>query len=431
MSARPLVAAAAAAWVVLAGGALSAQETVELTLAQAEELAVKNNPRLQAATLDATATSEVQAEYRAAYFPTFAATAAGVEAEDGSRLAAVGLTNPAVYDHVGAGVTVSQLVTDFGRTGDLVDAAKLRSDAATQAAAGTRADVLLATGQAYFTVLRAQAVLQVARQTVEERQLVADQVAALAASSLKSALDVSVANVNLADAKLLLVQSENALSGAQTRLAAELGLPGAPRFELADEPLPAPLPDDPDALVRRALGSQPALKGLELDEGAAAKVADAERGLAYPTVGILGTAGVVPSGQPQVPEHFGAIGVNVTLPIFNGGLFRARRREAELRSRAAGKRVDDARLELGRDVRVAFLEEKTARDRMALTEQMLKQAQSSLELAQSRYTLGLSSIVELSQAQLSVTAARIAAADARYDVQSSRLDVDYRTGALK
>ena len=420
-----------AAFLVLASAPLHAQEILHLKLAEAEELAVKDNPQLAAATLEATASSQVPAEYRSAYFPTLFASAAGVDAEDGTRLAAWGLTNPVVYDHVAAGVTVNQMVTDFGRTGDLLDMARLRADAQNQATERTRAEVLLATGQAYFGLLRAQAVLQVARQTVEERQLVADQITALARSNLRSALDVSFANVNLADAKLLLLQSESTFDAVQDQLATVLGLPGGTRFDLAEEPMPTPLPDEPDDLVQQALQNRPELKGLHLEQRAAEKFASAERALNYPYVGIIGTAGVVPSGAVQVPEHYGAIGVGVNIPIFNGGLFKARETEAGFRSQAAKQRVNDLEFQVVRDVRVAYLNEKTARDRVALSEQMFNQAQSSLDLAQSRYALGLSSIVELSQAQLNLTTARIAAASTKYDWQAYRLNVDFQIGTLK
>ena len=420
-----------AAFLVLASTPLHAQETLSLTLAQAEDLAMKNNPQLAAATLVATASSQVPTEYRSAYFPTLFASAAGVDAENGTRLAGWGLTNPVVYDHVAAGITLNQMVTDFGRTGDLVAMARLRAGAQSEAAKQTRADILLATGQAYFGVLRAQAVLQVARQTVEERQLVADQVSALAKSNLKSTLDVTFANVNLADAKLLLLQSESTFEEGQTQLATVLGLPGGTRFDLAEEPIPEALPDEPDGLVQQALQNRPEIKGLHLEQSAAEKLASAERGLNYPYVGITGTAGVVPSGAVQVPEHYGAIGVSINVPIFNGGLFKARETEAGFQSQAVKQRVSDLELQIGRDVRLAYLNERTARSRVALSKQMLDQAQFSLDLAQSRYTLGLSSIVELSQAQLNLTTARITAASAKYDWQAFRLNVDFQIGMLK
>ena len=73
----------------------------------------------------------------------------------------------------------------------------------------------------------------------------------------------------------------------------------------------------------------------------------------------------------------------------------------------------------------------TAFERLGLTAQLLKQAQRALDLAQGRYDLGLSSIVELSQAQLNLTSAQIASASARYDYQAQRVVVDYQVGALR
>jgi outer membrane protein len=260
---------------------------------------------------------------------------------------------------------------------------------------------------------------------------VADQVTALAKSNLRSMLDVGFANVNLADAKLLLLQSENAMKAVQAQLAAVLGLPGGTSFDLAEEPVPAPLPDQPDDLVQQALRNRPELKGLDLELSAAEKFTKAEHALNYPNIGIMGTAGFVPAGEPEVGNHYGAIGVNINIPIFNGGLFKARETEASFRSEAARQRFNDQELQVIRDVRVAYLNGKTAFDRVSLTEQMLTQAQSSLDLAQSRYELGLSSIVELSQAQLNLTSAQIASASAKYEWQAYNLNVDFQIGILK
>jgi outer membrane protein len=68
---------------------------------------------------------------------------------------------------------------------------------------------------------------------------------------------------------------------------------------------------------------------------------------------------------------------------------------------------------------------------MALTQQLQDQARLAMDLAQSRYDLGLSNIVELSQAQLNLTSAQIANTSAKYDYQAQRVLVDYQTGALR
>ena len=84
-----------------------------------------------------------------------------------------------------------------------------------------------------------------------------------------------------------------------------------------------------------------------------------------------------------------------------------------------------------RDVRVAYLNAQTAFERVGLTTQLLDKAKLALDLAQSRFDLGLSSFIELSQAQLNLTSAQIANAGAKYDYQTQRALLDYQVGVLR
>ena len=408
-----------------------AQAPLRLTLADAQRLAVQNNPQYSAAGLTAAAAHQVPAQYHSTFEPNLAGSFTSVGADNGSRLAAGGLNNPVVYDRIGSGLSIGQLITDFGRTRNLVGMAQLQAEAQDQATETARAAVVLDASRAYFALLRAQAVSKVADQTVAARQVVVDQVTALAESKLKSTLDVSFANVNLADAKLLQIQAQNDVKSAEANLATAIGLPGATGFLVSEEQMPGPLPDQITPLVQQALQDRPELKDLRLQQSADLRFAKAEHDLYYPSVGVVGTAGFVPAGYAAIPGRYGAVGLNVNIPVFNGGLFKARQAEAELKAQAASRNVNDLENRITRDVRVAYLNATTAYDRLAVTQQLLQQAQQALDLAQSRYDLGLGSIVELSQAQLNVTSAQIADATAHYDYQSQRVIVDYQIGALR
>jgi outer membrane protein len=411
--------------------ALPLQAQPPLTLTEARRQALQNHPALSAARYSAAAAHQSAPQYKAAYAPTFTGSFTGVGADNGSRLAAGGLNNPVVYNRVGSGLSVGQMITDFGRTGNLVAMAKLQASAQDEATESTRSQILLNVSRAYFTVLRAHAVLEVANQTVAARQLVVDQVSALAESKLKSSLDVSFANVNLADAKLLLAQATNEHQAAQADLAAALGLPNEPGFTLADEPLPAPIPDRVADLIADALRNRPELKSLRLQQNAAERFTKAEHALFFPSIGVVGSAGFAPFANEAVASRYGAVGLNVSIPIFNGGLVRARQTQAEFKAKAASDNVSELQNRVARDVRVAWLNANTAYDRMALTRQLLEQARMALDLAQTRYELGLGGMVELSTAQLNVTSASIAGANARYDYQTQRVLLDYQTGALR
>ena len=118
---------------------------------------------------------------------------------------------------------------------------------------------------AYFDVLRAQAVLKVAKQTVAARQLVSDQIYRPGAEPVADPqLDVTFANVNLSDAKLLQLQAENGINSAEAELATALGLPNQTTFDVADEPMPAALPAQADPLIAQAMQNRPDLKNLQL-----------------------------------------------------------------------------------------------------------------------------------------------------------------------
>jgi outer membrane protein len=214
-------------------------------------------------------------------------------------------------------------------------------------------------------------------------------------------------------------------------LAAALGQGDAPAYVLSEEPLPPPPPIDEAALVAQALRDRPDVLAERFASQSSAKFAQAERALWFPTVSALGAAGVTPIRQDTLADHYSAIGINVAVPLTNGNLFGARRAEATLRSQAESERLRDLENRVSRDVRVALLDAQTGFQRLDLTNQLLDHASQAQELAESRYNLGLSSIVELTQAQLNKTRAEIEQASARYDYQARMSALRYQTGDLK
>ncbi len=130
-------------------------------------------------------------------------------------------------------------------------------------------------------------------------------------------------------------------------------------------------------------------------------------------------------------ETYGAAGVNINIPVLNGGLFRARYEEALQHATAATKDVDALSVQIARDVRIAWLAANDAFQRIGVTARLVAEAAESLRLAQARYDNALGSIVELNQAQLNQTTAQITAASAKYEYLSRRAELDYEIGALR
>lgn len=409
-----------------------------LTLKDAEALALKNNPQMSVARLIALASQQVTREVRSNLWPTATGNLTGVDAQSGSRITAGALNNPIIYERLAAGLMVTQLITDFGRTTNLVSSANFAAKAENENAEATKEQILLAVHKAFFNALQAQAVLTVAQETVKQRQTVADQVGALYKSKLKSELDFSFANVNLAQAQLLLLDAQNNQDATQATLSMVLGFPTLQKFQLVEETGPlTPPPGNVDDLISQAFSLRPEIRSLQFQYQAAWKFRTAERDLLFPSIRAIGAVGVTPIGNPAVAPSasafnntYGAVGGNVEIPLFNGFQYLARGREATLRAQATDERLRDMRNLISRDVRTSWLNANTAYQRLAVTEQLLEQAKLALELAQSRYKLGLGSIVELSQAQLQETQAAISYTQAGYDYRLNLAILTYETTGI-
>ena len=402
-----------------------------VTLSQAKAYALRNNPQNRSADSTSQATESVAKQVRAARFPTVSGVATGVEAQHSTILAAGALQTSSLYSRFAPGIAVSQLVTDFGRTSSLTQSADLRRKAQGSNGQAVREQILLQVEQAYFQALGGEAALRAARAAVNNRETTLRQVRALAQSSMRSTLDVRFAEVALSQAQLELYQAENLASEAQANLSAALGLDHAENFALSDEPLPTALEGDPDARIEEALRRRPELSALILTRDAAQRYARAESRLKLPSVSLLAAAGAIPAGDPRLPDNYSAAGVNITIPLLNGGLFSARRAEAEQRAAAADNDVKALSVQVVREVRVAWLKANTAARRLDVTARLVVEANEALRLAQTRYDAGLGSIVELSQAQLNQASAEIQNATARYDYLSRRAALDYSTGDLQ
>jgi len=402
-----------------------------LTLAEAEGIAIQNHPRIQAATQLASAAAAQVREVQSIYYPQASGAATGAYAQTNSRIAAGFLNSPSIFDKFADGVSVSQLVTDFGRTHELSKSSHYHAQAEQENVVSTRADVLLRVNLTYYNVMKAQSVLHVAEETVKARQLVSDQITQLEKSSLRSGLDVSFANVDLARSQLLLVQAQNDLQSSFAQLSDALGYSDQRQFQLVDEPLPGAPPPDVAPLIVEALQNRPEIISQGFDVRSAQSYATAERDLWFPTISAAAVTGIVPFRQDILPEHYAAAGFNVNVPIFNGRLFNAERSEATARSHVQEQFLRDLQNRIAQDVRMSWLNVTSAYQRLSLTQQLLDQTTQAYDLAKGRYQLGLSSIIELSQAQLNLTEAQVEQVSAQYDYESQTANLNYQLGRVK
>jgi outer membrane protein len=412
-----------------------AQTLPQLTLKQAEELALQNHPRIQAAQNEVNYANQQIVESRSVYYPNVAGELTGSQGNALARIGAGDLSASRLFNRFGQGVVVRQLITDSGRTPNLVASARLEAQASAQTSQATRYDVLLQVNRVYFDVLRTQATVKVAEQTLSARQLLDDQVTELGRNNLRSQLDVSFADVNVSEAKLLLLRAQNSVQAVFAELGRAMGSDQPANYSLVDEPLPPGPPTPAADLVAQALMNRPELAGLRLSRDAAYRIAEAEKDLSRPTVSAVAVGGFVPfintPPTAPIPAEYEGLAANVSIPVFNGHLFSARREAARQRALESDQRLRDEQQRISRDVRVAWASANDAFQRIDVTAQFLRQAALALDLAQGRYNLGLSSIVELTQAQLNLTQAEIENLNSKYDYQTQYSALQYTIGLLR
>jgi outer membrane protein len=424
------------AGVVLSGLVIfpcTAGQPTQLTLQQAHETALREHPLIHVGDLKTLIAGQNFREVRSGFFPNVSANVVAVgTAGNNTRLAAVGaLNNPAIFDRNAEGLMVSQLITDFGRTANLTGSAKLQAEAAANNAKATREQILLAVDEAFYAALQAQSLTRVAEETITNRQTFLDQVRELARVKLRSELDVSFAQVNLEDAALLLSKAQNDLQASFAQLSNLMGLPDPISYQLVEQSLPAQVSTNVSDFVQQALASRPDLLSLRNQREAAVKFARGERALSYPTLSAVASAGTVPVRDSQLPENYAAAGVVLSVPLFAGGYYSARRESALLQAQAEEEGLRDLEDNVIRDVRIAWLNAQNAFDRYRITGQLLENARQSYDLAQARYKEGISSIVEFNQAQLNLISAEISFTNTRYEYLVERSALSFQTGSLR
>jgi len=403
-----------------------------LSMEQARDEALRNHPAYVAAQLRALLAKESLKETQAGYYPV--ANGYVTAADTGwnnTRILAGGLNNPSVYNRFAEGIAVSQLITDFGHTSNLTSGAKSEVRAAAEDAESSREQIVLNAEANYLATLQAEAVLNVAKQTLATRNLLVDQVKALAQNKLKSELDVSFAEVALEQAELLVQKSQGDADGAMASLGAALGSRESVTYVLADDQQQVEVPSDLSALVAAALKQRPDLLNLRFQLDAAKSLATAQKDANYPTVAAVGVLGNSFDQAANLPNKYAAAGVQMSVPLFEGGSYVARQHEAEIRARVAEQALREAEDNVVRDVHLALVAAQTAAQRLSTTRQLLKHATQAFELAQARYKAGSSSIVELSDAQLNQTFAAIAYANAQYDTRVQAAVLDFQVGSLR
>lgn len=411
------------------------REPPRLTLQQAIQTALDKHPALQSAEFAIRGAEARFNQAKAPYYPQVGGTAAqtnGALRSNAFLRPSGSLIQPNQSD-VTVGVVASQTVYDFGQTASRVDAQ--RSDRARfeKEAMTRRAEVILGVERAYFNVLKRKRLVEIAEQTVRERDVIKQQVETLYRNQLKSKLDLGLVQVQLSDAEFLVIRARNDLAAAYADLNNAMGIEGSAAYSLEEIPVTVESPQALADLLAEAMDRRPELLALKERIRTAEHRIRAAHTTNFPTFQVVGGAGDTEhiSNRPNLQEGgWWGVGGVVSVPLFTGFLIQNQVAEATAQQRETQAIFFAAAQNVQLQVKDSFLDVVTLIQQIRVAEQQVIIAREALSLARQRYKLGLSSVVEMTQSEVAVTAAETRLAETQYDAKISAARLRYAIGGL-
>jgi outer membrane protein len=423
-----------------AAGPVTVPTGPALTLAQAEQNALKHQPTVRQAEGQTEAAAGRVEEARAGYLPQVAAngtyerTTGNYASRPGTvptnlmTMAGMMVTAPpptiswtTTYNYWNFGLTGSQLIYDFNATADKWRSASWSRDSAESSERVAMLQALLNVRRAYFTARAQRDLARVAEEAVTNQQKHLDQIVDMVRAGMKSQIDLATQKTALANSRVQAVVAENTYAADLALLNQTMGLPSESGFELTDTEMP-PIPDedgDERQMIDGAMKARPEVAAAEQQRRAQELTVSADRGNYGPALSAIGSlTDVGTSLQKLTPNWF--VGAQLSWALFQGGLTTGQIREAKGTLAALTAQADGVRLQVSVDVVQGRLAVRGAKSSIDGAEEALTNAREQLRLAEGRYQTGQGSIIELADAQVAYTTAEAQEVSARYSLASAR-----------
>lgn len=400
MAASLLALALALAWPAWSVGA---ERT--LGLGQVVRLAVERNPDIRAAEAGVGQAEARLTQARAPYWPQVVGRAGYQhQYDDATDRSLTSASRSGSSDQYTTGMGLTQMLYDFGRTGGEVDRRQYGLAASGQDLASVLAEVVLAARLTYFEVLKNSRLVEVAAETLrsQERHLV--QARGFHRAGVRPKIDVTRAEVDVANARLGMIQANYGYRLARVNLEKVLGGPPGPGpYALEDVSDLPPRPRDLAPLTAEAVKARPEARSLEAQIEAARGQLTAAGGGWWPSLEATGDYQYASAGFPL--REYWEVGAGLSWPLFSGWRTSGEESEARALIRQLQARLHGQRLAVEQEVSAAFLNLSESSERIETARLALRQARENMTLAEGRYRAGVGDAIEYTDAQLTLTQA--------------------------
>ena len=403
-----------------------------LNLEQCVDLALKYQPLLQASQASIAAQKARVEQALAAYYPQINfnstySTSTNNFTTLGGAVRSAG-NSGSFIDIFSMGPTLNQLIYDFGRTANTVKINRENRSASEQDLQTTIQTVVLNVKQTYYGVLQALALIKVAEDTLDQNQKRLEQAKGFYEAGTRPKIEVTNAEVNLANVQLALIRAKNNYQVARATLNNAMGLREDLNFAIEESLEIKPKGIALEEILHSAYARRPEILQIKARQRSQEASVELARSSYYPT--LSGNASnLYRTDRP--PRDFvwdWSFGATLTVPIFSGFSTPNQIAEAKANLKNLEAQEETLRQNIRLEAEQAYLSRKEAMERITVTEKTLDQAKENYDLASGRYQVGVGQPLEITDAEVLLANARANHIQALYDFKVAEARIDKAMG---
>ena len=403
----------------------SVEKNIDMTLERCIELALGNNPQINAAFHDILASDARIKQVWSNYFPQVSWQTGYTRIRQLQLSDALGRNLTFNYFILGQ-VTLQQMLYDFGVTQNQATIKRLDYEANKTTLGATINEVIYQTKDAYFNLLYAFENKRVAEDTVNKFEMFYNQAKAFYEIGMNPKVDVTIAEVNLSNAKLQLIQADNAVNLAVAKLNNIMGVPFIDKYNVQERLKYEPVNITFNKSIEIAREARPELKLAELKVESANQTLKLVKKSYFPTLSIEGQLQI---GGKNFTSNYGYnLGGYLNFPTVNGMLIKNEIQEARYLYDKEIANAKNTQNEIYLEIQNAFLTLEEKKNQMPVAVLGVKQAKENYELSYGRYRVGEANPTELKDAQINYQQAQLSYYNALYQYNSAKAQLEKAIG---
>lgn len=403
----------------------SIEKNIDMTLDKCIELALGNNPQINAAFHDILASDARIKQVWSNYFPQVSWQTGYTRIRQLQLSDALGKNLTFNYYILGQ-VTLQQMLYDFGVTQNQATIKRLDYEAYKTTLGATINDVIYQTKDAYYNLLYAFENKRVAEDTVKKFEMFYNQAKAFYEIGMNPKVDVTIAEVNLSNAKLQLIQADNAVNLAVARLNNVMGVPFIDKYNVQERLKYQPVDITFNQSIEIAREARPELKLAELKVESANQTLKLVKKSYFPTLSIEGQLQV--GGKSWTSNHGYNLGGYLNFPTVNGMLIKNEIQEARYLYDKEIANAKNTQNQIYLEIQNAYLMLEEKKNQMPVAMLGVKQAKENYELSYGRYRVGEANPTELKDAQINYQQAQLSYYNALYQYNSAKASLEKAIG---